>query len=155
MKKSLVLVIALALVFLHGQAFSLSLGEPESLDDWTEIQVIGNPQSTANDATMDINTSGGFAVHMKYFSGAVGMLINVKASQVTGDAFCGISKAVGSNSSGNDIVANIQLMQNSGIKQISYTIYESDSSGNVIKFLGGGFLGDASAGWSEGQDVGC
>jgi len=129
----------------------------ENLEDWTFSVWQGNITITPSGTIANVQTPGSdleeWSSISKNFPNALGFKATVNISSLNGRASIGIRQYVGINEAGNRILAEIQVSENNGDKDISFRIRERDDEGNTLKVIVTGHPGDWEGTWSLGQNV--
>ena len=165
MKRTCFFVILVAgfLELLCGASFAISFTPVTDLSGWREFQwkpnnpvIITHPGSTVSFIADGEGSDYAGGTISKTFSGSIGITAEVDVSTATGTGEIGIRKYIATTESGTRLSAEMYLQRDSYGYKIGYRLREKDSSGNTIRDLAAGCLGECRIGaaeWSPGENV--
>jgi len=128
-------------------------------DGWQAVYDPGPVSFSPSGETLNISagnpTSDVWGKWYKRFNGAVGALatINISSTSGTSNAYIGVRKYIGQLASGNYIVADINVRDYFSDQHIWYRVRERNQSGQHIRLIAMGYLGDFTGFWTSGENI--
>jgi hypothetical protein len=130
----------------------------DDLTDWEILKRSGTPEINVSGTVVTFSANGlngtEFANVRKTIPETIGVLAEIEVSAINGNnAWCGISKVLGTIPSGNYIQALVELVDDLGGKVVRFRVRELDTNFAEVKIIAYGYLGDSKNGWKTGQTV--